>query len=343
MQQLDLDALKRIMQGPSQRMVIVAHIRPDGDAVGSSMGLFHILKHMGHMPTVVLPTEVPHNLTWLPSCEEIIIEADQPEAAKAAFEAAEAIWCLDMNALKRIAPLDTYTVDHKAVKVMIDHHLAPEGFHDFAYWDDTASSTAEMIVRLVSDADLMDALTAAAAQSLYMGILTDTGSFRFPSVTAQLHRYVADLIDRGAKPNRAFEFIYNNDSPKRLKVIGFLLNERLTIVPELHMAYMYMTEADMERFDIQSGDTEGLVNYPLGLRGINLSVIMKEKEGMVRMSFRSRGSFPANELAGHFNGGGHRNAAGGRAQASLEEVKTKLLGLMSTYADQLDYDVLDQL
>lgn len=339
MHQLDLAPIKELLSQPKP-IAILTHQRPDGDAIGSSLGLYHILKNMGHQPVVITPTDYPANLTWLPDNDKVIIAPNDMESALKAVSSARLIFCLDMNALSRIEPMDAAVRFAQVPKVMMDHHLAPEGFHTHAYWDDKAASTAEMVYRFVRDADLLDAVDTASARALYMGILTDTGSFRFPAVTADTHRIVADLMDRGANPAEAYEMIYNNDSPKRLSLLGHVLNERLTLVPEKHFAYIVIPASDMEGFNIQSGDTEGFVNFPLSTRGINLSVILKEDDGKIKMSFRSRGTFPANELAGHFNGGGHRNAAGGRTTDSLDATLEKLLGLVEEYADQLDYDIL---
>lgn len=342
MHQLDLDPIKALLAQP-KKIAITAHQRPDGDAIGSSMGLYHSLKNLGHSPTVIMPTEYPANLKWLPDDEKVVIAEEELPKANAIIAEAELIFCLDMNDLKRIAPINEAVEASSIPVIMMDHHLDPKGFHTYAYWDDHAASTAEMVYRLMRDAGLTNAVDKAAAQAMYMGILTDTGSFRFPAVTADLHRIVADLMDKGAKPNVAYEHIFNNDSPRRLTLLGHVLNERMTLMPELHTAIITLPREDYERFDIQSGETEGFVNFPLSVKGINLSVLMAEWEDKVKMSFRSRGSFPANELAGNFNGGGHKNAAGARAQGTLEEVKSQVLRLVNDHKEQLDYSILDEM
>ncbi|MFK7968804.1 MAG: bifunctional oligoribonuclease/PAP phosphatase NrnA [Bacteroidia bacterium] len=342
MHQLDLAPIKKLISEP-KRIAITAHQRPDGDAIGSSMGLYHSLKNLGHKPVVIMPTDYPPNLKWLPDDEKVLITPNNEEAAKQAIHDAELIFCLDLNDLKRVAPLDEAIATSSVPVIMMDHHLDPKGFHAYAYWDDKAASTAEMVYRLFRDAGLDHAVDQTAAQALYMGILTDSGSFRFPAVTAELHRIVADLMDKGARPNVAYEQIYNNDSHKRLTLLGHILNERLTFLPEYNAALMILTKEDYEKFDIQSGETEGFVNFPLSVKNVNLSIYLAEWEDMVKMSFRSRGTFPANELAGHFSGGGHRNAAGGRSLESLEAVKAKLMELLPTYKTQLDYNIMDVL
>ncbi|MEZ4684896.1 MAG: bifunctional oligoribonuclease/PAP phosphatase NrnA [Bacteroidia bacterium] len=339
MHQLDLAPVKSLLE-QAKPIAILTHQRPDGDAIGSSLGLYHILKNLGHQPRVITPTDYPANLKWLSDNNKVIIAPNDMEAALKAVSAARLIFCLDMNALSRIEPMDAALRFAQVPVVMMDHHLDPEGFHTYAYWDDQAASTAEMVYRFVRDAGLLESVDSAAAQALYMGILTDTGSFRFPAVTADTHRIAADLMDRGAEPAEAYELIYNNDPAKRLGLLGYVLNERMTLIPEKHFAYMTIPLSDMEKFDIQNGDTEGFVNFPLSVRGINLSVIMKQDQEKIRMSFRSRGSFPANELAAHFSGGGHHNAAGGRSAESLDATVEKLLELVDRYAAQLDYDVL---
>jgi phosphoesterase RecJ-like protein len=332
MQKNELSAIEELLKQASH-IAITTHQRPDGDAMGSSLGLAHYLRGQGHQVKVVTPTDYPANLKWLPGTEEVIIGPEAPEAQQALQEA-DLLFCLDFNDLKRIEPLDE-PARQAGARVMVDHHMHPADFAEALYWDDEASSTAEMVYRLICERGHADQVTAEIASCLYTGVMTDTGSFRFPSTSAAVHRMVAHLMEAGLKAHEVHEAVYSNDEEKRLRLIGHALSERMIILPEYRTGYILLNKADAAKFDIQSGDTEGLVNYPLGIRNIVFAVFMIEKDDLVKMSFRSRGSFPANEFARQFNGGGHFHAAGGRSTESLATTQEKFLSLLETYKDRL--------
>lgn len=329
----DLEAISAVLDSPTQ-ISIVMHQRPDGDAIGSALGLAHYLKQLGHEVAVVTPTDYPANLKWLPGTEDVIIGPEGPSAE--IIRSSHVLMCLDLNDLKRIEPLDQVAME-VPVRIMIDHHRDPKDSFTHMFWDDTSCSTAEMIYRLIVQRNDLDKINLAVATCLYTGTLTDTGSFRFPSTTSDVFRMVADFVDAGVKPGDVYEALYNNDDEKRLRLIGHALANRLTVLPEYHSAYIKLNKADVEQFKIESGDTEGLVNFCLSMKGINFGIFMIEKDDLVKMSFRSKGTFSAQQVALQFNGGGHFNASGGRSNESLEETETKLLEIIKTNKDQLNY------
>ncbi len=334
MNRYDIAEIKERLASPA-RIVTTTHQRPDGDAMGTSLGLAHFLRRMGHEVTVIAPTDYPPNLKWLPGTEDVIIGPEQPDETVEAIEKADIVFSLDYNDLKRIEPFDKAAANTSGVKIMIDHHMYPKDFYDLAYWDDTASSAAEMVYRLIMEMGKGDLIDLDIATCLYTGVMTDTGSFRFPNTTPAVHQMAAHLMKVGIKASDIQEQVFNNDSEKRLRLIGHCLTNRLEVLPFYHTAYITITKEDVEKFSVGTGDTEGLVNYPLSLQGIRFAVLMIEKDGMVKMSFRSRGNFAANEFAKNFNGGGHFHAAGGRSLESMEDTQKKFLELVTASITEL--------
>ncbi len=321
----------------SKKIVITTHHKPDGDAMGSSLGLYHFLCSLGHELHVVTPTDYPYFLHWMPGHPEVIDFLQEP--AKAADLVAKADWvfCLDFNNLSRINELGELVRNSSAKKAMVDHHLEPEGFEDFRYWDTTSCAAAEMVYRLIVDLDMKNHINKDVATCLYTGIMTDSGSFRFPSTTANVHRIIADLIDAGADNSRIHELIYDTNSENRLKFLGRVLGERMIILPELHTAYMFIEQSLLQEYNIVTGDTEGIVNYALSIHGIKLAALIIDRGELRKLSFRSKGEFPANEIAKkYFQGGGHRNAAGGMSTENLESTVQKYLEMLPEYKYLLD-------
>jgi phosphoesterase RecJ-like protein len=316
----------------SKKIVITTHHKPDGDAMGSSLGLYHFLCSLGHEVHVITPTDYPYFLHWMPGHPEVIDFLQDPAKATELVAAADWIFCLDFNTLSRINELGELVRASKAKKAMIDHHLEPEGFEDFRYWDTTACAAAEMVYRLIIDLDLADHINTDVATCLYTGIMTDSGSFRFPSTTAKVHRIIADLIDAGANNAHIHELVYDTNSENRLKFLGRVLGERMTVLPELNTAYISIEKELLKEYNIVTGDTEGIVNYALSIHGIRLAVLIIDRGELRKLSFRSKAEFPANEIAKkYFEGGGHRNAAGGASKDSLEDTVQKFLSILPEY------------
>ena len=320
-----------------RRIAITTHQKPDGDAMGSSMGLYHYLVHKGHKVQVVLPTDFAQNLAWIPGASSAIVGPEDPDAANWAFLGADIIFCLDFNALKRINEFEEIVKESEAYKVMIDHHLEPEGFEDVQVWDPQASSAAEMVYRLLDEFGDTEEISTDAATALYTGIMTDTGSFRYPNTSSQVHQIVARLVEKGIDIANIHNQIFSNSSENRLRFFGYCFSECLHVLPEFHTAYIIVEKEAFKRFNIKSGETEGLVNYALEIKGINMGVLITENDEVVKLSFRSRGEFAVNEFAKNFEGGGHFNAAGGKSKVSLKETEEKFLSLLKTQKEKLEY------
>ncbi len=321
------EAIRELLSSP-QRVAITTHQKPDGDAIGSSMALYHYLNQQGHRVEVVVPTEYAGFLKWLPDNDKVLVGPRDADRANWIFEGADVIFCLDFNSLNRINEFEKPVQDSMGKKVMIDHHMDPRPFYDLAYWDETASSTAELIYRLIGELGDLDRLSLPTAQSIYMGVMTDTGSFRFSNTSPAVHRMVAHLIEVGVDVNAAYDNIFNQASENRLRFLGHCLSERLTVLPELKTAYFKLSREVFRQFNVKTGDTEGLVNYALSLKDINLAVLLSQQDDMTKLSFRSRNEVSAAALAEQFNGGGHFYAAGGRIQASPDDTEKKLLDLL---------------
>lgn len=334
--QKKLDELKVYLSEP-KNIVIVGHRNPDGDAMGSTLALYHYFKKKGHQPTVVVPNEYPEFLHWLPGSKTTYRFDWQNNQSQRAIKSSDIIFLLDFNALHRLGndmqnTLEQYPNDF----AMIDHHQQPDEF-TYMYSDTSICSTCQMVyhfIEMMGDVDLID---EDIATCLYTGIMTDTGSFRFRSTTSTTHRVIADLIDRGAENDRIHNNVYDSNSYGRLLLLGQSLSN-LKIYPEYKTAFITLTDAEKKKFDFQKGDTEGVVNYALSLKGIVFGVIFIEdkEQQIIKISFRSKGSFSVNEFARkYFNGGGHDNAAGGKSLVSLDETVKNFVELLPEYQEQL--------
>jgi phosphoesterase RecJ-like protein len=320
------------MAQPSPRIIITTHHKPDADALGSSLGLYNFLKEMGIASTVVSPTDYGDFLNWMPG-ETTVINFEREEAkATQLVQEADFIFCLDFNALKRINKLGDIVREAKCKKVMIDHHLEPEGFANYALWTTQVSSTCELIYQFIDILGETDKITKDIASCLYAGIMTDTGGFRHSSTYPSTHQATAALIEKGAEPNKIVEAIYDNYSESRMRFIGYCLNDKMQILREYNTALICVTAEELKQFEIITGDSEGLVNYGLSIKGIKLSVIIIDRTVARKMSFRAKGNFPANEFARkYFNGGGHFSAAGGESQDTIEATELKFKQALADY------------
>lgn len=333
---LELASLKEFLAEP-KRIVITTHPKPDGDAMGSSLGLYNFLILKGHQVSVITPTDYPSFLQWLPNNAEVIIYTEKTEQSRALVASADLIFCLDFNSLGRIYEMGDYVKESKAKKVLIDHHLEPEGFEDYRLWTTTACATAqlvyEFIVNVLGERHL---LNKEIASCLYTGIMTDTGSFRYRSTTSNVHRIVADLIDCGADNTLIHQLVYDDFSETRLRFLGHCLLNKLEVLNEYHTAIIVITKQELDEYKISTGDTEGIVNYALSITGIRLAILIIERQDVVKLSIRSTGDFPANEICKkYFNGGGHKNAAGGFSNEKIEVVREKFDLILPEYKSQL--------
>lgn len=332
---INFEGLKKILKNP-KRIVITAHIRPDADALGSALALKNFLLKKGHNVIVIMPTIYPDFLNWMKGNDEVLIYEKQKEECLPFINKADVIFCLDFNALSRIGEMGDYVKASAASKVLIDHHLQPEDFADFVMSDTSSAATAELIYRFINMLGETDLIDPAIGECIYAGMMTDTGSFRFPSTNKHVHLIVADLMDKGINHTKVHRLIYDNNTEIRLRFLGHCLTSCLTIIPESHTAYIFLSEKDIEPFNVQTGDTEGIVNYALSMKNIVFAALFKEDKGFVKMSFRSKGTFDVNYFSrNHFQGGGHRNAAGGRTEAPFLETVKKFESVLPEYTEAL--------
>lgn len=321
----------------AKNIVIVPHKGPDGDAMGSSLGLYHFLKDKGHSVNVIAPNDYPRFLKWLPGSEEVIIYESDKERSDAIIEKADILFTLDFNHLSRCGDMQESLTASKAVFVMIDHHQEPSDYADYTYSDSEMSSTCEMVYKFIDKLRANKKITPEIATCLYTGIMTDTGSFRFSSTSSDTHRAIADLIDKGAKNSEIHNNIFDTNSEDKLKLMGTAL-KNLKVNKELRTAYISLSREELNEHNFRKGDTEGFVNYGLSLEGIIFAAIFieKENEEMVKISFRSKGDFDVNKFArAHFEGGGHVNAAGGKSDLSLNDTIVKFNSVLPEYREKL--------
>lgn len=320
-----------------KKVVVTMHQKPDADAMGSSLGLAHFLKQFGHTVTVISPTNWANFLSWMPGCKDVLdFEAPNDKATKA-IAAAEWIFCLDFNTLSRTKRMEEKLANAAAERILIDHHREPQT-EVFAYGisDTGKSSTCEMIYDFIVASGYEDKIIKEIAECLYAGVMTDTGSFRFPSTTASVHTMVAKLKEKGLEHSQIHENLFDNFLESRFRFFGHVLQNRMQIFYEYNTALIAIPQHDLIKFDVKTGDTEGLVNFPLSIKGIKLAAIIIDRGEERKSSFRSKGGFDVNTFARkYFNGGGHFNAAGGANKEPLEEVVAKFIKVMEENRDQL--------
>lgn len=321
----------------SNNIVIVPHKGPDGDAIGSSLGLYHFLKDKGHNVAVIAPNDFPQFLKWLPGQEHVLIYENQREHCKDLINEADIIFTLDFNMLERAGEMVEPLYEADATFIMIDHHPEPSDYADHTYSDASMSSTCQMVYKFLHKLRALKYITPEIATCLYTGIMTDTGSFRYRATSSDTHKVIADLIEKGAENNTIHQNVYDTYSQNRLQLLGVAL-QNLRVNYEYRTAYITLSQEELDRYKFQKGDTEGFVNYGLAMEGIIFAVIFIEHkiDGIIKMSLRSKGNFSCNQFArDHFNGGGHLNAAGGRSELGLEEAVQKFNTILPEYKEEL--------
>lgn len=331
MNELVISGVKALLEHPAN-IAIIPHRNPDGDAMGSTLGLCHFLKLNGHNARVIAPNDFPHFLKWLPSSDTVMVYETEREEATAFLEKADVIFTLDFNTLGRTGEMEEVLARLTSPKIMIDHHQMPGDYAAFMFSDTRYASTCEMVYHFIQYLGKADMIDTNVATCLYCGIVTDTGSFKFPKTSSVTHRIAADLIDKGVPNGRIHQDLFDNNSYDGLQLLAKALSN-LRVFPELKTSYITLSAAEMAQFQHQKGDTEGFVNYGLSIKGMEFTAIFIEnhEEGIVKISLRSKGNFDVNLLAReHFNGGGHMNAAGGKSLLSLEETVAKFLDIIKT-------------
>ncbi len=327
--------LRELLSSPKY-IVITSHRNPDGDAIGSSLALYHYLMQNGHTVRVAFPSEFPGIFAWMPDSDKILIHDIEPEETDTALNMADIIFSLDYNGLDRIDKMgEVIGALTKTTKVMIDHHLYPDHFVDFMLSDTTASSTCELIYDFLKLMGAEHEINQTIGECMYTGIVTDTGSFKY-STSAKLFRTVAFLLEKGVDDTKLQNLINNSLQLKNLQLLGHCLNNRMEILEEYKTGIIHLTKDDYEKFDIQRGDTEGIVNYLLMLKDVHIAAFITEQPTIVKMSLRSKGKISVQEIAKkHFRGGGHLNAAGGASFASLSSTLKRFKALLPDYKEQI--------
>lgn len=310
---------KYVEKGDS--FVIVTHVTPDGDAIGSSLGLYHFLTAFGKdNVTVIVPNDFPLFLKWLPGAKDVVIHEKYPDFAEQLIRDADVIFCLDFNEPKRIEKLAPAVLAAEGRKVMIDHHLNPSDFCRVTMSYPQMSSTSEMIFRFICRMGQFDLLTKEAAECIYTGMMTDTGSFTYNSNQPEIYTIVSELIKKGIDKDRIYRQVNQVYSESRLRLMGYVLYEKMKIYPEQCAALITLSNEELKRFHYVTGDTEGFVNLPLSIEGVLFSVFIREDSDYIKVSLRSVGDFPCNTFASeYFKGGGHKNASGGEFYGSLSD------------------------
>ncbi|MCM1071755.1 MAG: bifunctional oligoribonuclease/PAP phosphatase NrnA [[Clostridium] fimetarium] len=326
-----INRLKQLLQ-PARKIVITCHLSPDGDAMGSSLGLCRALRNAGKWTRVLTPDTPPKYLNFLTGADEITVFSRFEAQAVRLLNEADLIFCLDYNEPKRVDHVEKALLESKAPKVMIDHHLFPSDFPDLVISHPEVSSTSMLVYRVLNQLKRADLIDREAAECIFTGMMTDTGNFSYNSNDPALYEAVADLVARGIDKDEIYRRIYFNNSVNRLRLNGYAMDQKLAYYPDHRAAIITLTREELNRYNYQKGDTEDLVNRPLTCPDVTYSLFLREETDYIKVSARSKGPFPVNTLcAEHFNGGGHENAAGGEFYGSLEECVARCEALMPDY------------
>jgi phosphoesterase RecJ-like protein len=327
----DLSQLIRV----PQNVAILSHRNPDGDAIGSSLAMQHYLAQYGHTSHVIFPSEFPVEFEALPGAEEVLIWDIHTEECKHVLAKKNLFIFLDFNAYNRIDRLGDYVKDLPGSRIMIDHHLYPDPIADFIFSDTAASSTCEMVYQFIVGMGDHMKITPMVGKCIYTGLVTDTGSFRY-ATNPNVYRIAADLVERGTDDTAVQDMIFNSQTEKNLRLLGHCLSNRMEFYPEYRTALIWLSKKDYEQFNIQRGDTEGIVNYLLSVRDVKLAAFIHNQPTVVKLSLRSKGDLDVQEICKkHFNGGGHKNASGAYSHESLKATIDKFKNLLPEYKEQL--------
>lgn len=323
----ELNELKSLLAEP-KKITIVSHRNPDGDAMGSSLGLLHVLKQLNHQVTFISPNEFPEFLAWLPNSNDVVVFEKQQNVAEELLKSSDLIFTLDFNALHRTGDfMGNFMKTLSNTMVLIDHHELPDDYAKYLFSNTNYGSTCEMVYDFINALDYNNLINKEVATYIYTGILTDSGGFRFPKTTPATHRCVAQLIERGVNNSEVYNLLYDNSTYNRLQLLGRAL-QNLKLLPEFNASYITLSQEELNEFNYQKGDTEGIVNYGLTIKDVFVTAIFIENkdEGIIKISFRSQGDYDVNQFARkYFNGGGHINAAGGKSFSNLEETVNQFI------------------
>jgi bifunctional oligoribonuclease and PAP phosphatase NrnA len=343
LERIDLELINKFEQligNCSKSIVIVPHMNPDGDALGSVLGLWRVLKNAGFKVIVISPTKYPEFYHWMDGHSEVIIYSHHPKQSAYAFNGTDLVICLDFNQLSRLGDMKCLLENYQGTKIMIDHHPYPGNFADLTISDTTFSSTSELIFTVLRKTNLSEYIDKNAATSFFTGVMTDTGSFDYSVSNPNTFEVAAELTRMGIDQPGIHSLVYDNFSADRMRLLGFCLNNRMIVYPRFHAACMYISLEDQKNFNFKTGDNEGFVNTPLSIKGVVFSALFTEKDNYIKVSFRSKGSFAVNEVSEkYFNGGGHCNAAGGEYNASLQETIEQFERILPEFEDRINQSI----
>jgi len=320
----------------AEKIVIVVHVGPDGDAMGSSLALWHYLMTIEKEPVVIVPTAFPNFLSWMPGAECVLVYENSKTTCDEMITNADLIFTLDFNVPNRLAKLEPAIMNAQAPKILVDHHLHPGDYAKVTISYPEISSTSELIFRLICRLGDFSKINLACAECIYTGMMTDTGAFTYNSNKPEIYTIIHELIKLGVDKDEIYRKVFNNYSADRMRLMGYALYKKMKIYPEFKAALITLSLEELKEFNFQNGDAEGLVNMPLSIDGVLFSVFMREDPDKIKLSLRSQGTFPANKVAADlFNGGGHLNAAGGESYTSLQEAILKFESALPDYKDFL--------
>ena len=343
MERVDVELIKcfeQLVKNSSRSIVLVPHMNPDGDAMGSVLGLWRVLKNAGYIVKIVSPTKYPEFYHWMDGHDEVIIHSHHPKQSAKALSESDLLICMDFNQLSRLGDMKPLIESYEGKKILIDHHPYPGNFTDLIISEISYSSTAELIFSVLQSTDFVQYIDRNAATSFFTGIMTDTGSFDFNVSNPNTFEVVAQLTRMGIDQLDIHSKVYDNYSVDRMRLMGFCLSNRMTIYTEYHTASIYITLEDQKTFNFKTGDNEGFVNMPLSIKGIVFCALFTEKEKYIKASFRSKGEFAVNEVSEkYFSGGGHRNAAGGELYASLTETMAQFEKILPEFHDRIKQSI----
>jgi bifunctional oligoribonuclease and PAP phosphatase NrnA len=324
----------------SGNILLVCHINPDGDAIGSQLAIYHYLKSKGKNVVMISPNNLQEFLKWMDGSDQIDIFIRDRQKCKKQIEEADLIIMLDFNQPDRLGEAESLIKSSSVPKIIIDHHPNPVDFAGLIISDPSKCATSELVNELISEIEGKQFVNKSYSEAIYVGIITDTGNFEHGSYTGKTLRIIADIIDTGIEKKKILNLIYNNFSADRMMLLGYALNEKMVVMHKYKTAYIFLSKDDLNKYQHVKGDTEGFVNLPLSISGIEFSVLFVEKEKFVKLSFRSKGNFPTNEFAAkYFFGGGHLNASGGEYPASLEQTIAYFLKVLKDNYQQFENQI----
>jgi phosphoesterase RecJ-like protein len=328
--------LRKVLQAPIS-VFILSHVNPDGDAIGSMLGLYWFLKNRGCRVNMAVPNDIPQFLTWMEGTEQILDFRGQEQQVEEELANADLVFCLDFNETDRLAGIKELLERTDVLTILIDHHPNPAKFTDHVVSVPSASSTAELVYQMTLELDGQDSVDKTIAECLFVGIMTDTGCFSFNSSEPGTYIIVSELLEKGIDKDYIHSLVYDNFSEERMRMLGYSLKEKMVVLPEHRTAYIHLSREEMKRFNHLFGDTEGFVNYPFSIKDIRVTALFLEKKDRVKISFRSKGDFPINRFASkYFNGGGHYNAAGGESTENLDETLKRFERLIADHSDEIN-------